>query len=159
MDEQVHNSTMLCVGGVLCIAQLCIMTKRIESCSYLCCLTCKLCKCASFWAICTNTNTQHLTPDTQVPSSYRLGVTVLKDFEDKDYSLSYGINHKAVWRTAQATQDLLIILTGQPPDSPVCQSQTLHYYSFVTSHAISNCPLFSLIWPPFFGPTNLPKQS
>ena len=52
---QVHNSTMLCIRQVLCIAQLCIMTKSIERCSYLCCSTCKLCNRALFWAIRTNT--------------------------------------------------------------------------------------------------------
>ena len=53
---QVHNSTMLCIKWLLCIAQLCIMTKSFEHCSYLCYSTFKLCKCALFWAIRTNTN-------------------------------------------------------------------------------------------------------
>ena len=51
---QVHNSAMLCIMWLFCIAWLCIMTKSIKHCSYLCCSTCKLCNCALFWAICTN---------------------------------------------------------------------------------------------------------
>ena len=52
---QVHNSKMLCIKWVLCIAQLCIMTNSIEHCSYLCCSACKFWNRALFWAICTNT--------------------------------------------------------------------------------------------------------
>ena len=53
--SQVHYSTMLCIKWELCIAKLCIMAKSIRHGSYSCCSTCKLCNCALFWAIHTNT--------------------------------------------------------------------------------------------------------